>query len=1204
MIRRTYRVLLQIFAGLCTGLALALVFLVWRLNAGPVAIDFLDASIESALNADDAPYRVTVGETVLIWAGWERNVDVRVRNVQVVTAQGDTLAAVPELAVSFSARALLRGVVAPRSIEIHRPSLRLARRPDGRFVLGLSGGDSEGLVTRAAAILSAPTSDPDQPLSYLNRLAIVDANLTLLDEAEDWRLDIPMPRLEINRTAGGLGASGQIALPLEGSAAILQVTAAYRPDEEPITVSARFTDIDPGALGRAVPPLNVLSAADFRASGTLSVIADLDGTLKLARLDVQAGEGSLALVGQGSTRFAFRSFAAQADLNAAGAWDGEADLRLAGGDGQGRMTVAFTRQPRVTRVDLAVDLVDVVLAQLTAVAIKAAPLAALAVPFSGTLTASVDAGVLDGIGFDITGAAGQLAPPWAAAAPVPVKAAALRGRVEGHFERIVVDTATLDFAGGAEILVPGSRQHRSPIRSVLVQGTYDVAGDRLAVSAFKLDLGGPRVDMAVQADGLRGKAKVGGRIAIHDVPVSEAKRYWPAGWGDDARNWVTAHMADGTMRRVEATFDLLVNDPASLNITRVDGVMTLESASIDYLSPMPKARKVSATARFDHKHFNIDLTSGEVEGLKVPQGKIIFSDLDKRDQYTFIDLLIDGPFSEAMRLIDHEPLGFASRIGVTPAQTGGWASTRLKLKFIAEKALTFDEVEVSAHAELRDVVIENAVRDLDISGGHFALDIDKVGMDVKGRIRLGTMAGELSWRENFKDNAPYRSRYDVQGQVDRQQRQTELGLDFPPFSGSTIDGSANTRLRHTVFTDGRALMEAEVDLTATAIDLAPLTWSKVAGVPSKAEVLLEVSRGGLTAVPRFSLTAADLSIIGRIAFAPTTGAIEGVRFDTMRFGRTDMTGRVHRQVDGRVQAEFSGPSFDMSTLLGNNLKSHTGDDDSYKGPPLDLSAKFDMAWLDAERQLSAVDGNLSNDGERWTSIDLRGRFEEGRIFAVNLEPAAPGKRRLKITSGDAGAALRGLDIYDNMIGGDLDIAGEYDDSQSHSPLAGKVVIGDFRVVRAPALVQLLSIMALTGVLDALQGGGLGFNALDATFTMADGVIHIADGRAAGTSIGFTASGQVDTRKDTINLEGTVVPVYAINSLLGRLPLVGGLFTGGEKGGGIFAANYTMTGETEKPDIRVNPLSALAPGFLRRLFGIFDGLEPSPDGTPVEPQERN
>jgi hypothetical protein len=68
----------------------------------------------------------------------------------------------------------------------------------------------------------------------------------------------------------------------------------------------------------------------------------------------------------------------------------------------------------------------------------------------------------------------------------------------------------------------------------------------------------------------------------------------------------------------------------------------------------------------------------------------------------------------------------------------------------------------------------------------------------------------------------------------------------------------------------------------------------------------------------------------------------------------------------------------------------------------------------------------------------------------------------------------------------------------------------------------------------------------------------------------------------VELSGTVVPSYTVNRVLGKIPILGGLLTGG-KDEGLFAANYKMNGPLEDPKVNVNPLSILAPGILRRLF---------------------
>ena len=92
--------------------------------------------------------------------------------------------------------------------------------------------------------------------------------------------------------------------------------------------------------------------------------------------------------------------------------------------------------------------------------------------------------------------------------------------------------------------------------------------------------------------------------------------------------------------------------------------------------------------------------------------------------------------------------------------------------------------------------------------------------------------------------------------------------------------------------------------------------------------------------------------------------------------------------------------------------------------------------------------------------------------------------------------------------------------------------------------------------------------------------------------------------DRLDVEGTLVPAYVFNSILGRIPLIGGLFSA-EKGGGLFAMNYSLHGPADNPSVTANPLSALTPGILRGMFGLFGQaatptLDQQPPGGNAEP----
>jgi hypothetical protein len=99
-------------------------------------------------------------------------------------------------------------------------------------------------------------------------------------------------------------------------------------------------------------------------------------------------------------------------------------------------------------------------------------------------------------------------------------------------------------------------------------------------------------------------------------------------------------------------------------------------------------------------------------------------------------------------------------------------------------------------------------------------------------------------------------------------------------------------------------------------------------------------------------------------------------------------------------------------------------------------------------------------------------------------------------------------------------------------------------------------------------------------------------------------GILNVRDFTIRGEpGTFVPLYGINNAFGQLPIVG-LFLGGSNEG-LVGITYEVVGPPGAPVLRVNPISAVAPGMLRKFFefpgaGARDAQDAAP--PPVRPAE--
>jgi hypothetical protein len=146
-----------------------------------------------------------------------------------------------------------------------------------------------------------------------------------------------------------------------------------------------------------------------------------------------------------------------------------------------------------------------------------------------------------------------------------------------------------------------------------------------------------------------------------------------------------------------------------------------------------------------------------------------------------------------------------------------------------------------------------------------------------------------------------------------------------------------------------------------------------------------------------------------------------------------------------------------------------------------------------------------------------------------------------------------------------------------------VQLEDFSLRNAPVLGRLMAAVFPTGLADLKSDGGLGFSLLKLKFIMKPDMYEIIEGRAHGHSLGLSLQGRIH-RGDphVLQLHGTIIPAYFFNTLISKIPLLGSLITGG-KHEGMFGASFRLTGPHHDPQMSINPLSALTPGILRKLF---------------------
>jgi len=763
-----------------------------------------------------------------------------------------------------------------------------------------------------------------------------------------------------------------------------------------------------------------------------------------------------------------------------------------------------------------------------------------------------------------------------------------------EFGKIVSGEVELRSASG-RIEYPELWTNGLEVKSALLKSTLTRAPDRLAISEFRVELDGLTVGLRGSGTRLDDGIAVAGELNATDVKIDSWGRIWPKGVAEGARDWLTANMEHGQVPEAYANVSLrLPDDPTqSPRVEALTGTFRVEDTTVHYMRPLPPVVKASGTGTFDADHITIKVNTGALKQLRIDEGTIRFSKLDRHPSQVDIDVVVRGPLRDPLEVLDLPRFRYMHKLGIDPAAVEGQSATRLVISLPTISSIPMSSVSLKVASNLQGVAIKNALLGRDLSDGTLTLKLDNGGMDLSGNAKVAGLPSEIVWVENFNPKEPEARRYRLRTNMDDAAR-TSFGVDLAPY----LVGPTPVELAFVQPVKGPSDLQVRIGLEDATLALSDLEWKKPPGQKGEATMVASLVDGKLRDISALTVDAPDLKANASVAFAAdgkTPSRIDITRFQS---GVTDLKGTIQRRGDGGYNIDIAGPSLYASRLV------HPEDDKAARKttkPPLDITFNVGQAWLRSPVPLQDIKGRLVYNGDEWSAGTLDATMPGGRSLALRLEPEGA-TSRFSLQSDDAGEALRIFGIYDEIVLGGLAVnatrSGGID-----GPWKGNMAVTEFRAVKAPVLAKLLTVASLTGMASILSGQGIYFTKLDAPFTVKDDVLSLENARLVGSELGLTAEGDIDFGKDQVKVTGTIVPAYTINSLLGNIPLLGRVFTGSE-GSGIFAATYKIEGPVDDPSVSVNPLSMLAPGFLRNLVeGIFSGAVRSGEEMeqPITPQ---
>jgi hypothetical protein len=733
--------------------------------------------------------------------------------------------------------------------------------------------------------------------------------------------------------------------------------------------------------------------------------------------------------------------------------------------------------------------------------------------------------------------------------------------------------------GGGTIVLNSPDKQGEPLilNNIAVNGRFDPVQKRITIGQSEIGNGDMGVAMSGNADYSGGDLRLAAGLAATRMSADDLKRLWPIFVVPKVRDWFNEHLISGSVERV------VIGVNAPLDTLRAGGPpvpddgLTLDAlatnCAIQPVAGLPALHDADLTVHIVGRDAQIALgkaTADLPSGRKLVMSSGLFEvpDTAPHAPPARVHFKLDGPVPAAAELLALDRLRDASGVPFDPATTHGTLSALVSLAMPLKPDLPPGSTNYAIAVDATNFSAEHMIMGQKVEAAALKINANNQGFALKGDVKIGGAPASLEYRQLHGANE---ADVHIQGMLDEAMR-GNLGLDPSNSIGGTIPIDITGRVGTSAERDGHFSVAA--DLTPSQIDGFLPGWVKQAGKPARATFTLTTKPQSIR-VDDLWIEGAGGGVKGSIEL-DGSGALQSADFPSYGFSDGDHTSlKVTRGSDGTLRVVMRGDAYDgrafVKTITGGPSEPATA---NHESPDFDLDMKLGAVLGFNGEALRGVEFKMSRRAGEVRNLGLSAKIGHDGTLTGSLRGPSGGRRVIDLETSDAGALFRFTDVYSRMTGGQMTTV--MDPPSVNNPVQlGSVSVRNFAVHDESQLERAVS----NG--SPLPRNNMDFSGLKIDFTHTPGKIALHDGVVRGPVLGGTIDGLIDYAADDVHLRGTLIPLYGANNLLGQLPVVG-LFLGGEKEG-LVGVTYEVVGKPGNPVLHVNPLSALAPGLLRKVF---------------------
>lgn len=682
------------------------------------------------------------------------------------------------------------------------------------------------------------------------------------------------------------------------------------------------------------------------------------------------------------------------------------------------------------------------------------------------------------------------------------------------------------------------------------------------------------------------------KASVENVEVDDVASYWPYPLDRAVREWVTQNITEGMVTHAEGHFKFeardienilereksgIFSDTPPIPDDAIDATVHVEKAKVSYMENYPAATDVKAIVKFTGHSLRASAQSAKMLSTNISNAQINFDNLWQHPLTISIKGDFSGPAQDGiafMKVAYKQKPDSAELTSIYNVSGDATGTAEITIPF--KNDLKYDDMDLKISSNVKNALLPGIIKGKNFAAASIDFSLDKYDVTVKGDSLLNNIPAKIEVHKSLSDaSAASDIEFKFKGNLSPTEIKELTGVEIPYVSGKAgIDINVVNK-------NNIATISGSADLLQNAISISNLSFTKDAGKSGNITFNIIKNEKSDIEIKDFKSQGDGFNISGSAKIDGTQQAISELALTSVKFGNTDISANYKSSNIGK-NIEINGKGIDLSNTKFSELFRK---DPAQKETPLNLNAKLARVVMKNGEILNDVTASLNCSAEKCISGSLYGKMRSENFVVLSLKNIGD-RSALLGESDNAGAVISALNISKNITGGHLNIDSTLGKRGSGTVALGVVKISNFTAIKTPLLGKILTLASFRGFEDLLNNQGISFKKFEAPFTMSGGVITVKDAKSSGASIGITTAGTIDTNKDEIDLKGVIVPAYAVNNIIGKIPFVGKIIIGND-GEGILATKYSVTGTYDDTKISVNPLSILTPGFLRNLFDIFD-----------------